>query len=60
MRHRAKPGRFYQLRALYERELIVRAIAEHTTHTAAARALDLPRTYMLRLMRELGIAGRTA
>ena len=59
MSHRTKPGTFYRLRAQYERHLITEAIAAHPTHTAAAKALGLQRTYLLRLMRELGIAGRT-
>lgn len=57
--HREKPGVFYRQRADYERRLLVDAIGTHPTHTAAAKALGLTRTYMLRLMRELGVAGRT-
>ena len=56
---RAKPGLYYQRRAEYERSMIRDALAAHPTHTAAAKTLGLPRTYLLRLMRQLGIAGRT-
>jgi DNA-binding NtrC family response regulator len=50
------PGRFYQQRAAYERAMIQAAICEHRTHTAAAKGLGLNRTYMLRLMRKLGLS----
>lgn len=59
MRCRARAGKFYILRAAYERQMIEEAIRTSPTHTEAAKALGLQRTYMLRLMREFGIAGRT-
>mgnify|MGYP001605592014 CR=1 FL=1 len=56
MTTKTKQGRFYQQRAAYERDLIQTAIQLQGTHSGAARSLGLSRTYLLRLMRKLGMS----
>jgi DNA-binding NtrC family response regulator len=52
---RSKPGEFYRRRAAYERQIIEEAVLAHPTRTAAARSLGLSRTYLCRLMGQLGV-----
>ena len=50
-------GRWHDALAAFKRRLLVGALArEGGNRTRAARALGLQRTYLLRLMRTLGIA----
>jgi DNA-binding NtrC family response regulator len=58
--NRGKAGRFYVQRAAYERKMIEDAIQWQRTHSGAARSLGLTRTYMLRLMRQLGMSRQHA
>lgn len=54
--NRGKPTLFYQRRTAFERAMIQNAIKCQRTHSGAARSLGLSRTYMLRLMRQLGMS----